>query len=206
MNANTTKKTSDYIRQAILDAATQRFTQYGYNKTTMAEIAQDCDMSAANLYRYFTNKLDLAAHLACHCLGVKSAQTQEIVRQHNRPANERLRDVVFQILHYTHGQWSGNPRMNELVNAICDARMDIIAEHKNAEHLLFVELLEDGIKRNEFDLADVHDTANAIATATTAFSLPLVMPMHSIEVFEQKAESLVRLILNGLLKEPLIYS
>jgi AcrR family transcriptional regulator len=200
MNADAAKETSDDIRQNILDAARQRFAQFGYNKTTMAEIAQDCDMSAANLYRYFKNKLDLGANLACGCLGDKVEQSQEIIRQQDRPAQERLRDVVFQILHYTHGQWSENPRMTELVNAICDARMDIVSDYKQNEHALLVELLEDGIQRGEFKVADVDDTASAIATSITSFSMPLLMPLYSIEVFEQKAESVVRLMLNGLLK------
>ena len=51
------------IQQRILHAAEERFQQYGYNKTTMAEIARDCDMSAANLYRYFENKLAIGAAL-----------------------------------------------------------------------------------------------------------------------------------------------
>jgi AcrR family transcriptional regulator len=48
-------------RLQILDAAHRRFSAYGFGKTTMAEIADDVGMSAANLYRYFENKLDLGA-------------------------------------------------------------------------------------------------------------------------------------------------
>jgi len=35
----------------MLDVAEARFRTYGLNKATMAEIAQDIGMSAANLYR-----------------------------------------------------------------------------------------------------------------------------------------------------------
>ncbi|MDH3693378.1 MAG: TetR/AcrR family transcriptional regulator, partial [Gammaproteobacteria bacterium] len=38
--------TSENVRERILEAANVRFQQYGYNKTTMAEIAGDCKMSA----------------------------------------------------------------------------------------------------------------------------------------------------------------
>jgi len=55
-------------REQILSAATGRFERYGYGKTTMAEIAGDCEMSAANLYRYFESKLDIGAALACDCM------------------------------------------------------------------------------------------------------------------------------------------
>ena len=46
-------------RGNILDAAKQRILHYGYAKTTMAEIAADCKMSAGNLYRYFPSKADI---------------------------------------------------------------------------------------------------------------------------------------------------
>jgi len=42
-----------------MDAARGRFRTYGPGKTTMAEIAGDVGMSAANLYRYFDNKHEL---------------------------------------------------------------------------------------------------------------------------------------------------
>lgn len=49
----------DEIPENILHAARERSTMYSFNKTTMAEIAKDCDMSAANLYRFYENKLDI---------------------------------------------------------------------------------------------------------------------------------------------------
>jgi AcrR family transcriptional regulator len=196
--AATVSDPGEDTRSRILAAASQRFAQFGYNKTTMAEIAEDCDMSAANLYRFFKNKLDIGANLACGCLDAKLMLSKEIIEQRERPATARLHDVVIQILHYTHGQWANDPRMNELVNAICDARMDIVDQHKFSEHRLFVDLLEDGIQRGDFDIGDVHDTATAIITAINAFSMPLMMPLCSLEVFEQRAESVIRLMLNGL--------
>ena len=39
-----------------MNAAWERFVQYGFVKTTMAEIARDCGMSAANLYMFQSNK------------------------------------------------------------------------------------------------------------------------------------------------------
>ena len=50
----------DETAKQILDAASRRFLHYGYGKTTMSEIAQDCNMSTGNLYRYFPSKLDIA--------------------------------------------------------------------------------------------------------------------------------------------------
>jgi AcrR family transcriptional regulator len=45
-------------------AARARFQRYGYAKTSMQEIAADCGMSAANLYRYYDGKLAIGLAVA----------------------------------------------------------------------------------------------------------------------------------------------
>ncbi len=195
-----TSDSTEETRARILAAAGQRFSQFGYNKTTMAEIAKDCDMSAANLYRFFKNKLDIGSHLTCSCLDTRLLMIKNIVQQTQRPAAERLHDLVIQILNYTHNQWANNPRMNEMVTAICDARIEMVNQYAHSEHDLIVELLEDGIKRGEFAITNVHDTAEAVITAITTFSVPLLMSLQELDVFKKRANSLVELMLNGLTK------
>ncbi len=188
------------VRVRILAAASERFSQFGYNKTTMAEIAKDCNMSAANLYRFFKNKLDIGSNLACACLDTKLLRIKNIVQQTQRSAAERLHDVVLQILDHTYDDWANNPRINEMVTAICNAHLEIVDQHELSKHDLIVELLEDGIQRSEFSVPDVHDTAKALTTAITVFSVPLFMSLHSFETFEKCAESVVQLMLTGLNK------
>ena len=55
---------TDDTRTMILHAAVERILHYGYSKTTMAEIARDCNMSAGNIYRFFASKLDIAEAMA----------------------------------------------------------------------------------------------------------------------------------------------
>ena len=58
-----TDKTTD-PREAILNAAAERILHYGYNKTTMSEIAADCGMSPGNIYRFFEAKIDIGEEMA----------------------------------------------------------------------------------------------------------------------------------------------
>ncbi len=198
MNTRTAGPAPD-VREQILAAAFERFVRFGYNKTTMAEIAGDCGMSAANIYRYFDNKLDIGAHLARRCLAQLVALQRDIVARKRTAAGERLRELVFATLRYTHDQWLETPLVNELVTALCGERMDIVETHKQEERDVIIALLEDGNASGEFRVADPQDTAAALQTAMTLFSMPLLMPAYPREVFEEKAEALVRLLLTGLL-------
>ena len=55
---------SDLKREKIIDAARERFSHYGYPKTTIAELADDCAMSPGNIYRFFKGKIDIAVEIA----------------------------------------------------------------------------------------------------------------------------------------------
>lgn len=188
------------IQQRILHAAEERFQQYGYNKTTMAEIAGDCDMSAANLYRYFENKLAIGAALACNCLNKDIDNLKNIVLDKQLSPVDKLEKYVLATLDFTHRQWSETPRLNEMVTAICHERTDIVDQHVQNKQALLITLLREGNQQGSFEVADPEVTAEAILTATTLFDVPLLMPLFSREAFERKAKNLVSLVLNGLLK------
>jgi AcrR family transcriptional regulator len=192
---------SQDIREKILHAARQRFRVYGYNKTTMAEIAKDCDMSAANLYRFFDNKLDIAVKLASLRLSEEELTLSQTIAEETKSAAERLKHFIFAMLHHTYRLFSEAPHISELVHAVCDARMDLVEQHMNNKTQILVTLLRTGNDSGEFAVQDPQQTAQAILTATTMFDLPTIMPLFSLEKLEQKAAGLTELLLNGLLKK-----
>ena len=48
--------TKDDKREAIIQAASEQFRQYGYRKTAMDDISKRMGISRASLYSYFDNK------------------------------------------------------------------------------------------------------------------------------------------------------
>jgi len=157
-------------------------------------------MSAANLYRYFENKLAIGAALARNCLSEGVEKIKEVVYDKNLSPPDKIRQYILTMLDHTHTQWSEMPRMNEMVTAICHERLDIVDHHVHSKQALLITILKEGNQKGDFDVADPEVTAEAILTATTLFGIPLLMPMFSREAFERKAEILASLLLNGLLK------
>lgn len=51
----------DYIRTRILESALEEFSAKGFRNATMSSIADSCNISKSNLYRYFSSKEDI-----CH--------------------------------------------------------------------------------------------------------------------------------------------
>ena len=179
----------------------RRFEQFGYSKTTMAEIATDCDMSAANIYRYFENKLEIGAQLARRCLSDECAALAEVINT-QESASARLQGFLLGNLRFTHQRWLEQPRINELVEAIARDRTDVVQEHLRFKQDLLTKLIVEGNEHGEFSVADPKRTAEAILVATTVFDVPLFMHMHPYDKFESLARNVADLILRGLEARP----
>ena len=194
------QKIIDDLRTQILDAAQSRFQQYGYGKTTMAEIAKDSDMSAANLYRYFKNKQDIAAACASRCMCEHQDIMRELVRQSRGSTSDTLRAYVVEGLKATHEMFIEQPKINELVEFIASERQDVVLEKMKAQHALITELLVQGNQSGEFNIDDVVTTARAVQSALTKFNVPIFMALHPIDEFVAMANEVVDLLLQGLSK------
>lgn len=55
---------ADKKKELIVDGAIKRFSHFGVNKTSMAEIADDLSLSKPALYYYFPDKLSLITEVA----------------------------------------------------------------------------------------------------------------------------------------------
>ena len=187
-------------REQILDSAWKRFAQYGYGKTTMAEIAKDCDMSAANLYRFFKNKEDIGMALACQCLGQKEQRLREVLNRPGLSAAQRLQTFVLALFHYTYEQFHDLPRINELVDAIMKEYADVVAQHKDMARSLLATILTEGNQTGEFNIPNPAVTAETIMAATTIFCMPYFIGWHSKEEFEALAKDMVDTFIRGLAK------
>ncbi len=192
------KQDQESMRVQILDSARERFTQYGYGKTTMAEIAKDCGMSAANIYRYFDNKHDIGAAMACQCLSEKALALQQVVEEGQLPAAEKIKLFVLTNLRYTHEQWSLHPHLSELVDAVTQSRRDIVDQHFAQTRGLLRQIIDEGIAKKEFEVENSTESAEAVLAALFIFDYPNMMGLYPLQVFEDKAAKVAGLIVHGL--------
>ncbi|MCZ6527069.1 MAG: TetR/AcrR family transcriptional regulator [Gammaproteobacteria bacterium] len=188
------------IRQKILQAARIRFDQYGYNKTTMAEIAADTHMSTANLYRYFKNKQDIAAGYASSLIAERIEQLRKNVSQEKLSATERLQTYAITTLRYSYEIASENRKIHELVDAICSDHPEFVHQKIETETALLADILIYGNKTGEFAVDDINVTASSIHVALILFDVPTYMGLYPLQQFEEKAKAVVQLIIKGIKK------
>ncbi len=186
------------IRLSILDAAETRFRTYGLTKTTMAEIARDTGMSAANLYRYFKNKQDIAAACAQRCIGAQVDLLREVVRTPGLSAANKLERCTLEMLNYTWETAHDQPRINELVNHVIMEHSHIVHDKTQESCSLLAEVLAQGNESGEFEVVDIVKTAETVYAALKMFHVPIFMSLYEHDELKLRAQDVVRLLVSGL--------
>jgi len=73
----------DRKKEHIVQAALKRFSHYGFNKTTMSEIAIDLNITKANLYYYYPDKNALIKDVLAYISDEIFTQQHEVLIQYN---------------------------------------------------------------------------------------------------------------------------
>lgn len=185
-------------RERILQAAMVRIKHYGYGKTTMAEIAADCDMSPGNIYRFFEAKIDIAEAMARQHYAAEQAELAAIARKKEWPADRRLREIFFKRLRDSFCMFEENAKILEVAEVLHRERPLFANEQLALERVFLSAVLEDGEKDGLFAPGDHSFTAEMMQTATMKFSLPQLFSRLTLPKLERELEGVISLILNGL--------
>ena len=139
-------------REAILDAAFERFARYGYRRTSLGDIAEAAGVSRPALYHYFKNREDVFGALS---LRINKGVVEAVTAAAGQPGDTeaRLTGVVearvgwaFDLLHASeHGR-----ELIDEKNRIC-AAAGIDANARFAA--LLAAILAKGEARGEVSLA-----------------------------------------------------
>ncbi len=194
------EKTVEEIKRSILDKAFERFSHYGFGKTTMAEIAKDCDMSSGNLYRYFENKKEIGADCARRYIQQKLELVRKIVRNNRLKPEKKLHAFTLDVLGYMHQQFSSQPSLLELVDFISRERWDIVQESMEQEKSLLSEILSEGNRSGDFNVPDVQETAKWIQAALIKFIAPRYMDAFTLEELKKEAIGVTAIFIEGIKK------
>lgn len=189
-------------RDRILQAAMTRIKHYGYGKTTMAEIAADCDMSPGNIYRFFEAKIDIAEAMARKHYAEEQAELAAIARRKDWPADKRLREIFFKRLRDSYCMFEENAKILEVAEVLHRERPLFSNEQLALERVFLSAVLEDGEKTGLFAPGDHAFSAEMMQSATMKFSVPQLFSHLTLPKLERELEGVLNLLLRGLYARP----
>jgi AcrR family transcriptional regulator len=188
----------DNIREQIVQAAKKRFSHFGYAKTTMAEVANDCAMSPGNLYRFYPGKLDIAEAIATEDYTKHLDHMRKLAVTPGKLAPERLHDLLFEELRRTYHKLEKDPRAYEMALVISRERPEYANWMLGEERKILVGLMDEAERRGEYVPEDKEFTAEMIQAATMKFRYPQLWSKLTLPKLERELEGVIQLLINGI--------
>ena len=186
------------VRQKIVEAARERFAHYGYGKTTMAEVAGDCNMSPGNLYRYFPGKLDIAEVIVRSLFERTLDTLRAIARAPGLSAIAKLTAVLHKLLEITYDECKHSLRLYEIAQSVMRERPEFAREYLAAHRAILAEILAAGKANGEFAIKDADQTAEWLQVATAKFQYPPIWTEATLEALKEQLDGVVEVLFMGL--------
>jgi AcrR family transcriptional regulator len=184
-------------RGRILAAAERRFKQYGYAKTTIVDVAADCAMSNANVYRFYRSKADLIDAIAGGLVDSCERLSREIASR-PVPAKRRLVEFIVELYQWKRRNHLRNPRIHELLAVGTEEGRDYVTTHLKVLADLLAGIIVDGVNDGEFVVKDARRLARTILDASVKFIDPRLVARYSSEDLEGRVRDLMTVIVGSL--------
>jgi len=181
----------------ILKMAARRFADYGYCKTTMAEIAADGDMSVGNLYRHFTCKEALAVACVSGQIAAKLEAGLAAARKET-DALGALHSFLRVRLRIGHDHFANTRHLFDMMAMINNRHRDLLLRHEERVIQAIAGMLEQGVAQGQFACADPRQMAYDIHQATLRYNNPVNLKYNDLSLLEADLQRLVTLLYRGL--------
>lgn len=185
-------------RDRILQAAMARIKHYGYGKTTMAEIAADCDMSPGNIYRFFEAKIDIAEAMARKHYAEEHTAMAQVGRRKDWPADKRLKEMLLKRMRDNFQMFSDNSKILEVAEVLTRERPVFMNELIALERVGITAVIQEGMDNGIFAKGDAEFMAEMLQAATVKFGIPQLISRLTLPKLEREFDGVMNLILQGL--------
>jgi AcrR family transcriptional regulator len=184
-------------RERILIESERLFRHYGYSKTTMADIAEACRMSPANLYRFFTSKSALIEAICGKVTRDSEARLQQIVAM-DAPASRRLDLFIADCHRHTLDNLLDHRKVHEMVVVAMEEQWHAVKAHLDRVCLLMQTIIEDGIASGEFRQQDAARAARCVHSSMSFLCHPVNVAQTLDDESQPTPHEFAGFILNAL--------
>ncbi|NNU16156.1 TetR family transcriptional regulator [Parvularcula sp. ZS-1/3] len=184
-------------RTLILDEADRLFTEIGYDKTTIADIARACGFSSANVHRVLGTKGVINRAIAERKLAGKIEHLREAVEA-VEGAPMRLRALYATVKQINQETFIEHKRVHQMVAAAIDERWEEVQRYRSRLKALSREIIAYGVERGEFNVPDVDKAASAVHSSGVRFCHPLLCAEMEGEPDDTDVDVWLEFVLRGL--------
>lgn len=185
------------IRDQIVVAATEHFSHYGYEKTTVSDLAKAIGFSKAYVYKFFESKQAIGEAICSNCLAQLENEIHQATEGVEQPA-ERLRKLFKASTEAHQRLFSQDRKLYEIAQSAAAERWPSVLAYEERLLALLQEIIQQGRDSGDFERkTPLDETTSAIHLVLRPYLNPLLLP-HSIGYSEQAPTLLCNLVLRSL--------
>ncbi|RLJ38114.1 TetR/AcrR family transcriptional regulator [Acidovorax sp. 106] len=185
------------VREQIVSAAKEHFSRYGYEKTTVSDLAKAIGFSKAYIYKFFESKQVIGEMICSNCLMEMETEIRQTVADAEHPP-EKLRRLFKAIVTTTLRLFSEDRKLYEIATSASSERWQAAIAYEKRIYQLLLDILEAGRQSGDFERKTPLDEAGAaIFLIMRPYFNPLLL-QHSLEQAEQAPAQLSSLVLRSL--------
>lgn len=202
MNRSLPNMTNDLPlnKETILDAAEQVLRRYGPDKSSVVDVAKVLQVSHGTLYRHFASKAALREAVTGRWLERCIALPLEaIANQTGGSSSERLRLWMETLISSKRNYAANDSEMFAMYAAVTVNAVDMITDHVNRLIGQVTQIIDEGIRSNEFKSGNAESLAKAVFFATSKFHHPAHANEWLAEDIDEQFKFVWNLLLSGIL-------
>ncbi|WPH16042.1 TetR/AcrR family transcriptional regulator [Variovorax paradoxus] len=185
------------VRAQIVVAATEHFSQYGYEKTTVSDLAKAIGFSKAYIYKFFESKQAIGEMICSNCLREIQVDIRAAVDGVESPP-EKLRRMFKAIVDSGLRLFFQDRKLYEIAISAANERWPSAIAHEESIRQMLLELLRQGRESGDFERkTPIDETAAAIYLVMHPYINPVILQLSS-HYTDQAPAQLSGLVLRSL--------
>lgn len=187
------------IRNQIVAAANQHFSQYGYSKTTVSDLAKAIGFSKAYIYKFFDSKQAIGEAICANCLAQMIAAVEQEINVGGLTPTERLRRLLKTLVATGVNLFFSERKLYDIAAFAASENWPCAKQYDALIRDFVVQIVREGRELGEFERkTPLDETVDAIHLALRPFVNPLLL-QYNLDVVEVAPVLTSNLILRSLM-------
>ncbi|MFZ6758610.1 TetR/AcrR family transcriptional regulator [Undibacterium sp. Ji50W] len=185
------------VRDQIIVAATGHFRLYGYEKTTVSDLAKAIGFSKAYIYKFFESKQAIGELICANCLHEIETDVRTAVDGVNHPP-EKFRRMFKAIVESSLRLFFEDRKLYDIAASAATEHWEAVHTYEERIKVMLQDILRQGRETEEFERkTPLDETAMAIYLVIRPYLNPLLL-QHSLDSTDDAPAQLSSLVLRSL--------
>lgn len=185
------------VRDQIVAAATEHFSRYGYEKTTVSDLAKAIGFSKAYIYKFFESKQAIGEVICANCLREIETDVSAAIAEASLPP-DKLRRLFKVSTESSLRLFFQDRKLFEIAASAATERWQAVIAYEERMQKLLRDVLQEGRQTGDFERkTPLDETVLSIHLVMRPYLNPLLL-QHSMDSTDQAPALLASMVLRSL--------